>query len=45
MGMVNNYHDFGGKPQYVQWARNAGVQITSEIFIYSTSILSADAGS
>ncbi|EPS60450.1 mannan endo-1,4-beta-mannosidase 2, partial [Genlisea aurea] len=27
LSFVNNYKDFGGRPQYVQWARNAGVQI------------------
>ncbi|XP_059631021.1 mannan endo-1,4-beta-mannosidase 5-like [Cornus florida] len=26
LSLANNYNDFGGRPQYVQWARNAGVQ-------------------
>ncbi|KAL8060025.1 hypothetical protein ABFX02_03G126300 [Erythranthe guttata] len=29
MSLSNNYQDFGGRAQYVNWARNAGVQLTS----------------
>eukprot|EP00253_Pinus_taeda_P009720 PITA_09720 len=30
LSLVNNYVDFGGKAQYVQWARNAGQNLNSE---------------
>lgn len=30
LSLVNNYVNFGGKAQYVQWARNAGQNLNSE---------------
>ena len=30
LSLVNNYVSFGGKAQYVQWARNAGQNLNSE---------------
>lgn len=30
LSLANNYADFGGKAQYVQWARNAGQSLNSE---------------
>ncbi|XP_042497684.1 mannan endo-1,4-beta-mannosidase 7 [Macadamia integrifolia] len=30
MSLVNNYENFGGKKQYVEWARNQGQYLTSE---------------
>ena len=30
LSLSNNYVNFGGKAQYVQWARNAGQNLNSE---------------
>lgn len=35
LSFVNNYKDFGGRPQYAQWARNAGAQINSDDDFYT----------
>ncbi|KAL2231792.1 UNVERIFIED_CONTAM: Mannan endo-1,4-beta-mannosidase 2 [Sesamum indicum] len=39
LSFVNNYNDFGGRQQYVQWARNAGVQINTEDDFYTHPVL------
>ncbi|XP_016514219.2 mannan endo-1,4-beta-mannosidase 5-like [Nicotiana tabacum] len=40
LSFVNNYNDFGGRAQYAQWARNAGVlQINSEDDFYTHPVL------
>ena len=39
LSFVNNYNDFGGRSQYVQWARNAGVQINSDDDFYTNQML------
>ncbi|KAL2539016.1 Mannan endo-beta-1 [Forsythia ovata] len=39
LSLVNNYNDFGGKSQYAQWARNAGVQINNEDDFYTHQVL------
>ncbi|KAL3513304.1 hypothetical protein ACH5RR_026021 [Cinchona calisaya] len=39
LSLVNNYNDFGGRGQYAQWARNAGVQITSDDDFYTHPII------
>ncbi|KAL2539015.1 Mannan endo-beta-1 [Forsythia ovata] len=39
LSFVNNYNDFGGRQQYAQWARNAGVQIRSEDDFYTNQVL------
>ncbi|CAA3024694.1 mannan endo-1,4-beta-mannosidase 1 [Olea europaea subsp. europaea] len=39
LSFVNDYNDFGGKSQYARWARNAGVQITSEDDFYTNQVL------
>ncbi|KAK4341202.1 hypothetical protein RND71_039703 [Anisodus tanguticus] len=39
LSLVNNYNDFGGRPQYAQWARNAGVRINSEDDFYTHPVL------
>ncbi|KAE9596503.1 putative mannan endo-1,4-beta-mannosidase [Lupinus albus] len=39
MSLVNNYKDLGGRPQYVQWAKNAGVQITSDDDFYTNAVI------
>ncbi|KAM7511484.1 hypothetical protein LguiB_010359 [Lonicera macranthoides] len=39
LSFANNYNDFGGRPQYVQWARNAGVRINSDDDFYTNQVL------
>lgn len=39
LSFVNNYKDFGGRPQYVQWARSAGVQLSSDDDFYTNPIV------
>ena len=38
LSLVNNYNDYGGKPQYVQWARNAGTPINNDDDFYTNSV-------
>ena len=35
LSFVNNYKDFGGRPQYVEWARNAEVNVNGEDDFYT----------
>ncbi|KAL5982849.1 Mannan endo-1,4-beta-mannosidase 2 [Asimina triloba] len=39
LSLANNYKDFGGKSQYVQWARNAGVQIKDDDDFYTNPVV------
>ncbi|KAI3464261.1 hypothetical protein Pfo_020924 [Paulownia fortunei] len=39
LSFVNNYNDFGGKQQYAQWARNAGVKINGDDDFYTHPVL------
>ncbi|KAD2805833.1 hypothetical protein E3N88_39210 [Mikania micrantha] len=40
LSFVNNYKDFGGRLQYVEWARNSGVKnISSDDDFYTNSIV------
>ncbi|KAK9066790.1 hypothetical protein SSX86_014113 [Deinandra increscens subsp. villosa] len=39
LSFVNNYKDFGGRPQYVEWARSSGVQISSDDDFYINPIV------
>lgn len=39
LSFVNNYNDFGGRGQYVQWARNAGVQINKDDDFYTHPVV------
>ncbi|EEF47126.1 mannan endo-1,4-beta-mannosidase 4 [Ricinus communis] len=39
--LVNNYKDFGGRPQYVQWARERGQQLTADDDFYTNPIVKA----
>ncbi|OVA04199.1 Glycoside hydrolase [Macleaya cordata] len=39
LSLVNNFNDYGGKPQYTQWGRNAGVQITSDDDFYTNPVV------
>ena len=35
LSFVNNFKDYGGKAQYVQWGRNAGLNISSDDDFYT----------
>ena len=37
--LVNNYNDYGGKPQYVQWAKNAGASVNNDDDFYTNSVI------
>ncbi|XP_030523680.1 mannan endo-1,4-beta-mannosidase 5-like [Rhodamnia argentea] len=39
LSLSNNYHDFGGRPQYAQWARNAGVAIGDDDDFYTNAVV------
>ena len=39
LSFVNNYKDYGGRPQYVQWARNAGVQVNNDDDFYTHPVV------
>ncbi|XP_016458831.1 mannan endo-1,4-beta-mannosidase 5-like [Nicotiana tabacum] len=39
LSFVNNYKDFGGRNQYAQWGRNAGIQINSDDDFYTHPVL------
>ncbi|OVA04200.1 Glycoside hydrolase [Macleaya cordata] len=39
LSLVNNYKDYGGRPQYAEWGRNAGLQITSDDDFYTNPVL------
>ena len=35
LSFVNNFKDYGGKAQYIQWGRNAGLNISSDDDFYT----------
>lgn len=39
LSLVNNYKDYGGKAQYVQWAQNAGVPVDNEDDFYTNEVV------
>ncbi|WOL17025.1 mannan endo-1,4-beta-mannosidase 1 [Canna indica] len=39
LGLVNNYETFGGKQQYVQWARNQGQNIASDDEFFTNPVV------
>ncbi|PHU02576.1 Mannan endo-1,4-beta-mannosidase 3 [Capsicum chinense] len=39
LSFVNQWNDFGGKAQYVQWARNAGAYISNDDDFYTHPLL------
>ncbi|XP_021992161.1 mannan endo-1,4-beta-mannosidase 5 [Helianthus annuus] len=39
LSFVNHFKDFGGRPQYVEWARNSGVQVSSYDDFYTNPIV------
>lgn len=39
LSLVNNYNDFGGRPQYVQWANTSGVPVNNDDDFYTNPII------
>ena len=39
LSFVNNYNNFGGKKQYVDWARNEGQSVSSEDDFFTNSLV------
>ncbi|KAK1433412.1 hypothetical protein QVD17_10322 [Tagetes erecta] len=39
LSFVNNYKDFGGRPQYVEWARSSGVQVHNDDDFYTNPVV------
>ncbi|KAJ4824565.1 Mannan endo-1,4-beta-mannosidase 7 [Turnera subulata] len=39
LSLVNNYKDFGGREQYVNWARNQGQSISSDDDFYTNTVV------
>jgi mannan endo-1,4-beta-mannosidase len=39
LSLVNNYDNFGGKKQYVEWARSQGQSINSEDDFFTNSVV------
>jgi mannan endo-1,4-beta-mannosidase len=39
LSLVNNYKDFGGRPQYVQWANSSGVQVNNDDDFYTNPVI------
>lgn len=35
LSLVNNYEEFGGRPRYVQWARERGQQLSNDDDFYT----------
>lgn len=39
LSLVNNYDNFGGKKQYVEWARSQGQSLSSEDDFFTNSLV------
>ncbi|XP_058079489.1 mannan endo-1,4-beta-mannosidase 5-like [Magnolia sinica] len=39
LSFVNNFNDYGGRPQYVQWAKNAGAPIHGDDDFYTNPVV------
>uniref|UniRef100_A0A803MI40 mannan endo-1,4-beta-mannosidase n=2 Tax=Chenopodium quinoa TaxID=63459 RepID=A0A803MI40_CHEQI len=39
LSLVNNWSDYGGKPQYVKWGKDAGLNLSSEDDFFSDATL------
>ncbi|KAL0314288.1 UNVERIFIED_CONTAM: Mannan endo-1,4-beta-mannosidase 2 [Sesamum angustifolium] len=39
LSLVNNYQDFGGRPQYVDWAKMAGIRTSSDDDFYTNIVV------
>ncbi|KAF8008223.1 hypothetical protein BT93_K2024 [Corymbia citriodora subsp. variegata] len=39
LSLVNNWHDFGGRKQYAQWARNSGQSLNNDDEFFTNSVI------
>lgn len=39
LSLVNNYENFGGKKQYVNWARSQGQSVSSDDDFFTNSVV------
>ncbi|KAI7745908.1 hypothetical protein M8C21_005536 [Ambrosia artemisiifolia] len=39
LSFVNNFKEFGGRPQYVEWARSSGVKVINDDDFYTNPII------
>ncbi|XP_068649068.1 mannan endo-1,4-beta-mannosidase 5-like [Aristolochia californica] len=39
LSLVNNFGDYGGRPQYVKWAQNGGVQVQGDDDFYTNPVV------
>jgi endo-1,4-beta-mannosidase len=39
LALTNNYQDYGGRPQYVKWARSAGVAVNGDDDFYTNAVV------
>lgn len=39
LSLVNNYNDFGGRPQYVEWAKSRGVPVNDDDDFYTNPVI------
>lgn len=39
LSLANNFDDFGGRRQYVQWARSAGVSVAGDDDFYTNPVV------
>lgn len=39
LSLVNNWDDFGGRTQYVQWARDRGQNVNGKDDFYTNSVV------
>ncbi|XP_059452427.1 mannan endo-1,4-beta-mannosidase 5-like [Corylus avellana] len=39
LALSNNYQDYGGRPQYVKWARSAGVAVNGDDDFYTNAVV------
>ena len=39
LSFINNYKDYGGKAQYVEWAKSGGVSIGGEDDFYTNGVV------
>ena len=39
LSLSNNYKDFGGRPQYVNWAKSAGAPVNKDDDFYTNEVV------
>ncbi|KEH17608.1 mannan endo-1,4-beta-mannosidase-like protein [Medicago truncatula] len=39
LSLVNNYKDFGGRPQYVEWANSTGIPVNNDDDFYTNHVI------